>query len=101
MLVPRKKAKVQELTVPTFALSKEFYLPLEETGAYVGRGIQEGTPLIYWKPRLVLEENGTTSIKFDNGNRLGEMLVIIECIDQNGALGYKELTYEVRSGAKY
>ncbi|WP_394748420.1 TonB-dependent receptor [Spongiimicrobium salis] len=101
LLVGRKKTQVQELSVPTFALSKEYYLPLEETGAYVGRGIQEGTPLIYWKPRLMLAENGTASINFDNGNRLGEMLVVLECIDQNGALGYKEITYEVRSGAKY
>ncbi|WP_139955748.1 hypothetical protein [Flavicella sediminum] len=81
--------------VPGFAAKREFYAPKYEDPVDSDWNVQDVRSVIHWAPNIVTDAEGNTKIEFYNGDTLGEMLVIIEAITENGKLGYAETTYVV------
>lgn len=51
--------------------------------------------LVHWEPHLTIDSAGTGSTTFYNADNLGEMLIIVETISENGEIGYEELLFTV------
>jgi hypothetical protein len=52
--------------------------------------------LIYWEPKVSVDNSGMVSRTFYNGDITEEMEVVVEAISENGEIGYKEIFYNVK-----
>lgn len=51
--------------------------------------------LIHWAPILKTDDAGKVIVPFYNADTKGKMQVIVEAIDENGAIGYGQLSFDV------
>jgi len=85
---------VEEVSIPVFAMSKEFYTPKYESLTPQSWIKPDLRSLIEWK-RSVKTENGKATITYYNGDLTGDARVIIEAITPDGRIGYQEFDYKV------
>ncbi|MCK0156970.1 hypothetical protein MWU65_07245 [Cellulophaga sp. F20128] len=92
-----KKAKGQFITsIPVFSPSKEFYAPKYDGLIPVDPSIPDFRSVIQWTPQLKMDKQGKGTASFYNADVSNDMLIVVEAISEDGQIGYKELTYEVK-----
>lgn len=82
-------------TLPSFSIQKEFYVPKHENLTKSDWELPDLRSTVFWQTNVTLDKNGTGKVEFYADDNIGEMLVIIESISDNGKLGYYETTYKV------
>ncbi|WP_100615515.1 hypothetical protein [Confluentibacter citreus] len=91
----RKSKSLGETTIPVFSETKTFYTPKYDKITAEDLEWPDLRSLIHWQPILKTDNSGKTEISFYNGDNTGDMMVIVEAISDNGAIGYQEYTYKV------
>ncbi|MEA3477085.1 MAG: hypothetical protein U9R60_02820, partial [Bacteroidota bacterium] len=82
--------------IPVFSPRREFYAPKYDNIQPDDWYKPDLRALVHWEPNIMVNSLGKASRTFYNGDNLGEMLVVVEAISENGELGYQELTYKVK-----
>ncbi|WP_299016532.1 hypothetical protein [uncultured Polaribacter sp.] len=82
-------------TLPSFSIEKEFYAPKHENVTKKDWEVPDLRSTVFWQPNLKINKNGTAKVEFYADDNIGEMLVIIESINEDGKLGYYETSYKV------
>tara|TARA_R110002049_G_scaffold120609_3_gene275139 strand:+ start:2055 stop:4736 length:2682 start_codon:yes stop_codon:yes gene_type:complete len=85
-------------SIPVFSAEKDYYIPKYDTPAQRISNEPDLRSLVYWNPDVNVVGTKKAAVEFYNGDDLGEMLVIVEAISEDGQIGYKEFTYEVKEG---
>jgi len=91
----QRSVGIVSATVPVFSPRQEFYAPKYKSLTNDDWIKPDLRALVHWKPDLEIDTSGYVSETFYNADNTGEMLVIVEAISETGAIGYKELVYEV------
>lgn len=78
---------------PGYNLAREFYQPISQKLS--GMEASRLQSAIHWEPNLVLDEKGTTSLKFELPNRAGLYQVRVEGITGNGLPVFKLFDVEL------
>tara|TARA_R110002049_G_scaffold21057_4_gene77532 strand:+ start:1295 stop:4021 length:2727 start_codon:yes stop_codon:yes gene_type:complete len=86
---------ISKKTIPVFSTHREFYAPKHEDLTTQDWKIPDLRPLVYWNANLQTDTEGNAIIEFYNADDIGDMLVVIETITDDGKLGYYETTYTV------
>ena len=87
-------------TLPSFSVKKEFYTPKYEKLTENDWDNPDLRSTIFWKPNVTLDKNGTGKVEFYADDNIGDILVIIESIAENGKIGYYETSYKVNKKLK-
>lgn len=91
------KAKgIIKAAVPVFSTPREFYTPKYanlQPGDWYKPDLRA---LIDWQPKLMTDSLGKVSTTFYNADIIGEMQIVVEAISENGEIGYKEISYNVK-----
>lgn len=82
-------------TLPSFSISKEFYTPKHENLTKSDWENPDLRSTVFWNPNIKIDKNGNTKVEFYTDDNLGEMMVIIESISEEGQLGYYQTSYTV------
>jgi len=93
----RKPKGIIKAVVPVFSASREFYTPKYANLTSSDWYKPDLRALIYWGPKLIVDSLGKASVTFYNADITGEMEVVVEAISQDGKIGYKEITYNVKT----
>jgi len=80
---------------PGFYKAREFYVPKYEHVS-TAPAHEDLRPAIYWNPEVLTDKNGNASFSYPNADGIGNYLVVIEGIDNNGNLGSIRYTYKVQ-----
>ena len=91
----QRSVGILSTTVPVFSPRQEFYAPKYKNLTKDDWIKPDLRALVHWEPSLEIDTLGYVSDAFYNADNTGEMLVIVEAISATGAIGYKELVYEV------
>jgi len=83
-------------TIPAFSLSREFYSPKYESLISEDWKIPDLRSIIHWEPNLITDAQGAAEISFYNDDNIGDMLIVIEGITEDGEIGYYDMTYKVK-----
>ncbi|WP_157805299.1 MG2 domain-containing protein [Confluentibacter citreus] len=86
---------ILKTTVPVFSQLKEFYAPKYNNVQADDLQKPDLRSIIHWQPILKTDDSGVGKTSFYNADIAGEMMVIIEAINEDGAVGYQEYTYKV------
>lgn len=90
-----KPKGILRTSIPVFSPKKEFYAPKYENLKPDDWYKPDFRALVRWEPNIVVDSIGKASTSFYNADNIGEMLIVVEAISENGELGYKEITYNV------
>lgn len=90
----RQKSLFKDI-IPQYSPVKEFYMPDYSRMEDEETQTLDLRKLLLWKPALQTNEQGEARVEFFNGDLLGTKLIIVEGIDKDGDLGYKEIEYRV------
>jgi hypothetical protein len=90
-----KPKGLSQTTIPVFSESKIFYAPKYDKVTEEDFQWPDLRTLIHWQPILITDNSGKAEVSFYNGDITGDMLVIVESIAENGAIGYQEFNYKV------
>ncbi|WP_295714882.1 hypothetical protein, partial [Mucilaginibacter sp.] len=84
------------ITYPSNGLYKarEFYSPKYE-GPKTVMQTNDLRTTIYWKPDIITDKDGNTSLSFFNADTKGTYRITVEGIDTDGNIGHQVLTYKV------
>ena len=73
-----------------FAYTREFYSPDYTAHPEFNKSTEDNRPTLYWNPKIKPGKNGEYSIEFYNSDRAKAFKLIIQGIDKDGRLIYKE-----------
>jgi len=90
-----KAEGIIQAAVPVFSAPREFYAPKYEKLTVSDWYKPDLRALIYWEPKLIVDNLGKASVTFYNADITGDMEVVVEAISQDGKIGYNEITYNV------
>ncbi len=82
-------------TISGYTPIREFYAPKHEDLTSEDWKVPDFRSTVYWNPNLQTDYNGNAQVEYHNADNIGEMLVIVEGITEDGKLGYHEMVYEV------
>ncbi len=85
--------------VPVFAPHREFYVPKYENIQPEEWYKPDLRALVHWDPIITTDSSGKAFASFYNADNLGDMLVVVEAISDEGEIGYQELIYHVEKNA--
>ena len=91
----QRTSGISKKTIPVFSTPREFYAPKHENLTAQDWKTPDLRPLIYWNANLQTDTEGTAMVEFYNADDIGDMLVVIETITEDGKIGYHEITYTV------
>jgi hypothetical protein len=91
---------IYKKTLPSFSAKKEFYVPKHEKLTKNDWDNPDLRSTVFWNPNVTLDKNGTGKVEFYTDDNIGEMLVIIESIAEDGKIGYYETSYKVNKKIK-
>ncbi len=91
---------LMQATVPVFSASREFYAPKYENIQPDDWTKPDLRALVHWEPELETDSLGNVSLSFYNADNVGEMVVVMEAVSDDGRIGYKEFVYEVEGKEK-
>jgi len=86
---------IMKTTIPVFSQPKEFYTPKYNNIQADDLQKPDLRSVIHWQPILKTDDLGIGKTSFYNADIAGEMMVIVEAISENGAVGYQEYIYKV------
>ncbi|PKQ45446.1 hypothetical protein [Confluentibacter flavum] len=86
---------ILKTTVPVFSQQKEFYAPKYNNVQADDLQKPDLRSVIHWQPILKTDDFGTGKTAFFNADIAGEMMVVVEAISEDGAVGYQEYIYKV------
>ncbi|MBP0902798.1 hypothetical protein ACFSKN_07240 [Mariniflexile gromovii] len=86
---------IDRFSVQGFTPKREFYAPKYETDDINDWKIPDLRSVVHWSPNVDTDEEGHAKVEFYNADNIGDMLVIIEGITNQGNIGYFETTYSV------
>lgn len=95
LLHAQKPIGLLHAAVPVFSEPKEFYAPKYPDPATYNWAKPDLRALIHWEPHITIDSTGKGSTRFYNADNLGEMMIIVEAISENGEIGYEELLFTV------
>ena len=78
---------------------KEFYSPRYDATNRDSR-LPDFRNLLNWTPTLIPNVQGKTSLDFYTSDQTGTYRVVVQGITPNGAVGSKEITFEVKPGMR-
>ncbi|MBP0902800.1 hypothetical protein ACFSKN_07250 [Mariniflexile gromovii] len=81
--------------VSGFSPKREFYAPKYDDNTENDWNLPDLRSVVHWSPNFNTDENGEAKVEFYNADNIGDMLVIIEGITNQGNIGYFETTYSV------
>ncbi|MFC2112526.1 hypothetical protein ACFLTA_04585 [Bacteroidota bacterium] len=87
--------RLNTLYTRRFTVSKKFYTPVYETEEEKNSTIPDLRKTIHWEPDLKINEEGTATVKFYNGDRYTRIKCILEGITDEGIPVYSEYFYNV------
>lgn len=73
-----------------FTYSREFYHPNYTLYPEINRNNIDKRPVLYWNPTVKKNKSGEYRIEFHNDDEAGSFKVILQGIDTNGRMIYKE-----------
>ncbi len=82
-------------SIEVFSPVREFYEPKYEKLTRADWVKPDYRALIHWQPQVSTDATGQATVSFYNADRIGEMLVVVEAIAEDGSIGYREFVYEV------
>ncbi len=91
-----KPIGIVHTTIPVFSPHREFYAPRHENLSADDWIKPDLRALIHWAPKIIVDSLGKVSTTFYNADNIGEMLVVVEAISENGEIGYQEMFYKVK-----
>jgi len=92
-----KPKGILHTTIPVFSAPREFYAPKYNTvQARNAQSKPDLRALVHWDPVIKTNHKGSETASFYNGDHVGEMLVVVEAVSENGSIGYREIEYEVK-----
>jgi len=86
---------IMKTAVPVFATPREFYAPKYEQLKPDDWLKPDKRTLLYWEPRVSMDNSGKGSAEFYTSDLTGPIQVIVEAISREGEIGYKELLLNV------
>jgi hypothetical protein len=93
----QKPKGIMKTTIPVFSPSKEFYAPkYNNTPQQDDLQKPDLRSVIHWQPIITTDAVGIGKTSFYNADIAGEMMVVVESIADDGAIGYEEYTYKVQ-----
>lgn len=84
-------------TIPVFSVPKEFYAPQYDSNSFYDAANPDLRLPLYWKPQLITDTNGESTLNFYHSDSIGDFRIIIEAISKSGEIGYTTLDYTVRN----
>ncbi len=91
----QKPIGIVQASVPAFSTQREFYAPKYEKLTPDDWIKPDLRALVHWEPQVVVDSLGKHTTSFYNTDNVGEMLVVVEAISENGEIGYQEVIYNV------
>ncbi|OYX25979.1 MAG: hypothetical protein B7Z06_06410 [Flavobacteriales bacterium 32-35-8] len=91
----QKPKGIMKTTIPIFSQPKEFYAPKYNNIQADDLQKPDLRSVIHWQPILKTDDSGIGKTSFYNADIAGEMMVVIEAIGDDGAIGYEEYVYKV------
>ncbi len=83
-------------SIPVYSIEEEFYAPKYENLTKRDWLKPDRRALIHWEPNVNFHSDGKAEVEFYNTDNLGEMLVVLEVISDDGRIAYKTTTFEVQ-----
>jgi len=83
--------------IPVFAVTKEFYQPRYNDISVKRSRKPDLRSVVHWDPEIITDASGDTVVSYFNSDVSGDMLIIVEAIDEKGRVGYQTLTYKVEN----
>lgn len=96
ILSVQKADGILKVAIPVFSAEREFEAPDYSRQTEQDWKKPDLRSLIHWEPNKSTDEEGNTTINYYNADIPGKMLIIIEAISEDGSIGYREVSYEVR-----
>lgn len=84
-----------DTSIPVFSPIKEFYTPKYRSSDPLANRRPDLRSLIHWDANLIVNDEGTLSFDYFNGDVIGEHIMVIEAISKDGHIGYHEKKYSV------
>ncbi|MBC6988092.1 hypothetical protein [Hymenobacter sp. BT491] len=75
---------------------REFYAPRYETAAEKQSRLPDARTLLYWNPNVATSADGKKSLEFYTSDHAGKYLVVIQGLAENGLVGSRRFTFEVK-----
>ncbi|TKG97246.1 hypothetical protein EYV94_02105 [Puteibacter caeruleilacunae] len=91
---------IMQTSVPIFSATREFYAPKYENIKPEDWYKPDLRALVHWQPVMKTDSLGKAASSFYNSDNIGDVMVVIEAISENGEIGYKEVEYEVEGVEK-
>ncbi len=87
-------------SIPLYSPVKEFYAPKYDKPVPSQEDKPDLRSVIHWQPDIFMDQTQKASSSFYNGDILGEYVIIVEAISEDGHLGYatKEYVVEEKNG---
>ncbi|GAB5525393.1 MAG: TonB-dependent receptor plug domain-containing protein [Roseivirga sp.] len=82
-------------SIEMFSPAREFYVPKYDKLKAADWVKPDYRALVHWQPLVSTDATGKATSSFYNADHLGEMLVVVEAIGEDGSIGYQEFTYQV------
>ena len=90
----RSKGLLQR-AIPVFSPLREFYAPVYENLSPEDWTKPDLRAVVHWEPEMETGQNKKSFTSFYNADNMGEMLVVVEAIADDGRIGYQEMSYSV------
>ncbi|WP_339716209.1 hypothetical protein [Cyclobacterium amurskyense] len=84
-----------DTVLPVFSPKREFYTPKYKSPDARLSQKPDLRSLIHWDSNLKIGAEGAVSVDFYNGDVLGDHMLIIEAISEDGRFGYQKKKYQV------
>lgn len=84
-----------QTSVPVFSPRREFYKPKYEKLLPKDWVKPDLRALLHWEPTIKTDSQGRASTSYYNADNIGETVVVVEAISDDGKIGYKEIEYIV------
>ncbi len=91
-----KPVGMRKKSVPVFSATREFYAPKYESISPEDWVKPDLRSMVHWEPNIKADSLGGVSLSFYNSDNLGEILVVVEAISDEGDIGYKKYVYNVK-----
>ncbi|MDN5215079.1 hypothetical protein QQ020_23560 [Fulvivirgaceae bacterium BMA12] len=91
-----KPVGLRKKSVPVFSALREFYAPKYERISPEDWIKPDLRSIVHWEPNIKTDSLGGVSLSFYNSDNLGEILVVVEAISDEGDIGYQKYVYNVK-----
>ncbi|MGY5353694.1 hypothetical protein [Wenyingzhuangia sp. IMCC45467] len=87
---------IEKFNAKGFTPKREFYAPKHESLNPEDWNIPDLRSVVHWEPNVTTDEIGEAKVEYYNGDNTGEILIVVEGVNQKGRFGYYETSYQIR-----